>query len=73
MTKLLQQAVAEIEILPDEEQDRAAEVLFALAAEPRRYQLTPVQVAGVQHAMLQADRREFANDIEVKEIFGRSL
>ena len=31
------------------------------------------QIAGVHHAMGQADRGEFATDTELKEIFGRSL
>jgi hypothetical protein len=37
------------------------------------YRLTEEQVAGVRHAMGQADRGEFARDGEMKEIFGRSL
>jgi hypothetical protein len=37
------------------------------------YRLTEEQVAGVRHAMGQADRGEFATDAELKEIFGRSL
>ena len=35
--------------------------------------LTDEQIAGVHHAMGQADRGEFATDAELKEIFGRSL
>lgn len=35
--------------------------------------LTEEQVAGVRHAMTQADRGDFSTDKELKEIFGRAV
>ena len=73
MTTALQQAVAQIEMLPRDEQDRAAEILVALASDNRSYQLTPQQLAGVELAMQQADRGQFATKEQVRELFGRDL
>lgn len=73
MTKLLQEAMARIEMLPEEEQDRVAEALNALATESRRYSLTVEQLDGIRHAMEQADRGEFATVREVDKIFGRAV
>jgi predicted transcriptional regulator len=73
MTKLLEEAVAHVRMLPEDEQNRAAEVLMALAREPRAYSFSAEQIEGIHHAMAQADRGEFATDAELKEIFGRSL
>lgn len=73
MTKLLEEAVARVQTLPEEEQDRAAEALIVFATDNRSYTLTPEQVAGISHAMGQADRSEFASDAELLEIFHRAL
>ena len=68
MTKLLEEAVEELRTLPEEEQDRAAQALLAFARERHDYTLDDVQVAGIHHAMGQADRGEFASDAEVRGI-----
>ena len=76
MTKLLEQAIAEILELPEETQNMAADALYMVidhVNDDAHYRLTEEQVAGVRHAMAQADRGEFATDAELKEIFGRSL
>lgn len=73
MTKLLEEAVARIQTLPEEEQDRAAEALIAFATDNRPYSLTSEQLAGISHAMGQADRSEFATAAELHEIFDRTL
>jgi hypothetical protein len=76
MTKLLEQAIAEVLEQPEETQNMAADALFMLiehANDDAHYRLTEEQVAGVQHAMGQADRREFATNAELKEIFCRPL
>ena len=69
MTKLLQNAIARVQTLSDEEQDRAASVLLAFAGDNRNYSFTAEQIAGIEHAMQQADRGEFATDKEVEELF----
>lgn len=78
MTKLLDEAIAEIRKLPDAEQDRAAALLLALAHEQdddaASYRLTPEQVAQVRLGLEQARRGEFVPEEEVEEMwrqFGR--
>ena len=76
MTKLLEQAITEVLELPDETQNMAADAVLMVidhANEEEHYRLTEEQIAGVHHAMGQADRGEFATDTELKEIFGRPL
>ena len=76
MTKLLEQAIAEVLELPEETQNMAADALYMVidyVNDDTHYRLTKEQIAGVRHAMGQADRGEFATDVELKEIFGRSL
>jgi hypothetical protein len=49
MTKLLEQAIAQVRDLPEEEQDAAADALFAhIAADHRRHRLTDEQIAEVK-------------------------
>ena len=78
MTKLLDEAIAEIRKLPDAVQDRAAALLLALAHEQdddaANYRLTPEQVAQVRLGLEQARRGEFVPEEEVEEMwrqFGR--
>ena len=76
MTRLLEQAIAQVLELPEETQNLAADALLMVVDyvnDDAHYRLTDEQVAGVHHAMGQADRGEFATDAELKEIFGRSL
>jgi hypothetical protein len=73
MTKLLEEAVAELRTLPDDEQDRAAAALLAFTRDREEYTLSVEQIEGIRHAMGQADRGEFANDKRLRKIFGRSL
>lgn len=76
MTKLLERAIAEVIELPEETQDLAADALFMLLEhvnDEGNYRLTEDQIAGVQHAMGQADRGEFATGAAIEEIFGRAL
>ena len=73
MTKLLLEAVARVSALPEVEQDRAAQALIAFASEQTTYVLSDEQIAGVYHAIGQADRGEFATDAQVREIFGHDL
>jgi hypothetical protein len=49
MTKLLDEAIDQLRELPDEEQDAAADALFAyMSNDDRVYSLRPDQVADVQ-------------------------
>jgi hypothetical protein len=76
MTKLLEQAVAELRELPEETQDLAAQAMFMViehSNEDTRHQMTAEQIEGVRHAMAQADRGEFASEKDVRELFGRAL
>ncbi len=73
MTKLLEEAVAQVRTLPVEEQDRAAEVLLALTRDRRSYTFSSEQIEGIHHAMRQADRGEFASKQKLRTIFGRDL
>ena len=48
MTRLLEEAINELRNLPEEEQDAAADALFAyITSDQRQYQLRPDQVAEV--------------------------
>ena len=76
MTKLFEQAIAEVLELPEETQNMAADALYMViehANNDGHYRLTEEQIACVHHAIGQADRGEFATNKELKEIFGRSL
>lgn len=73
MTKLLEEAIAEIRKLPAADQDRAAELLLALAHEHEAedYQLTPEQVEQVRLGLEQAERGEFVPEEKVEEMWRR--
>lgn len=77
MTKRLEEAIAEIRKLPDAEQDRAAELLLALAREQEEaadgYQLTPEQVAEVERIVREIDEgtATFVSEEEMAAIFAR--
>jgi hypothetical protein len=76
MTTLLEEAIAEVLELPEDAQNMAADALHMVidhVNDDSHYRMTDEQIAGVHHAMGQADRGEFATDAELKEIFGRSL
>ncbi|WP_246702663.1 hypothetical protein [Starkeya sp. ORNL1] len=72
MTKLLDEAIAKLKALPDQEQDRIADLLLELAvADGADHELTPEQIREVEIAMEQAARGEFASDEEMAEIWLR--
>jgi hypothetical protein len=73
MTKLLEEAIEELRTLPENEQDQAAQALMAFARERHDYRFDDEQLAGIHHAMDQADRGEFASDTAKRNIFGRTL
>jgi hypothetical protein len=76
MTKLLQQALAEVRELPDETQDLAAQAMFMViqhSSDEGRYRLSEEEISGVHHAMRQADRGDFASEKQITELFDSSL
>ncbi|MGA7324337.1 MAG: hypothetical protein WBX25_07630 [Rhodomicrobium sp.] len=69
MTKRFEDAIAEIRKLPEDQQDRVAELLFELAGRREdQPPLTAEQVAGVRLALEQAKRNEFASDESVDRL-----
>jgi hypothetical protein len=73
MTKLLDQAIAKVRELPEEEQERAAEQLlvFAELAKQGVYKLSPEERAAIEESKAQARRGELATDEEVEAAFAR--
>jgi hypothetical protein len=68
MTKLLEEAVAQARALSEDEQDAAADALFAYFAETdRRHRLSPEQVEEVMRirSRLQSGQTRLATDDEV--------
>jgi hypothetical protein len=71
MTKLLDEAVAKVRELSEEEQDYAAAMLLGFAdREADKCQLTPEQVAEVELARKEAKEGLFATDEEMRELWG---
>jgi hypothetical protein len=68
MTKLLEEAIEELRNLPEDEQDAAADVLFAyISSDDRQYHLGPHQAAEVQRIRrsLRDGSTRLATDAEV--------
>lgn len=60
MTKLLEEAIAQVRQLPEADQDAAAEILLTLATRPSR--LDAATRAAIREGQAQARRGEFADD-----------
>jgi hypothetical protein len=73
MTKLLDQAIAKVRELPDEEQERAAQslLIFAELAKQGAYKLTTEERAALAESKAQVRRGEFATDEEVEAAYSR--
>jgi hypothetical protein len=72
MTRLLEQAVETVRVLPDEVQDELARILLQLAGvEQPPYELTPEEEADVQISLAEAGRGEFATDEEVRALWAK--
>ena len=72
MTKLLDQAVAEVRKLSDSEQDRVASLLLSLIdRDADAAQLTPEQMAEVELARREAREGLFASDREMTDLWRR--
>ena len=66
MTKLLKDAVAQVRTLPEDEQDRAAEVLLAFAQERGDYTFDDDQIEGIRHAIVRADNVRVARSARLQ-------
>jgi hypothetical protein len=72
MTKLLEQAIASVQNLPEAEQDEAAEVLLSLVSKFREpVRLDDETRAAIREGSEQARRGEFVSDAEMAEFFKR--
>jgi hypothetical protein len=70
MTKLLDSAIAKVQALPEEVQDEAAEVLFAIAARGEGpIVLDDATRRAVLEGLEQARRGEFASAEEIERLF----
>jgi hypothetical protein len=65
MTKLLEEAIAKLKALSDEQQDRVAELLLHLTEGDADFDLTQEQIEGIELALAQADAGEFATEEEI--------
>ena len=69
MTRLLDQAVATVAQLPDEQQDALARVLLQLAGQEQPpYLLTPEEEADLDASIAAETRGEFATDSDIRAI-----
>jgi hypothetical protein len=72
MTKLLEQAIASLRMLPEGEQDVAARFLLGFAnPDAGHYQLTDEQMAEVELAKQEVRAGEIATDVEMVEVWRR--
>jgi len=72
MTRLLEQAVAAVSALPDEQQDELARVLMQLAGiEQPIYILSPGEEADLAEADAEIARGELATDEDVRAMWAK--
>ena len=72
MTKLLEQAVAAVRVLPPEMQDDLARLLLQLAGEDQPVvRLSAEEEASFDESLAQADHGEFATDEQVRAIWAK--
>jgi hypothetical protein len=75
MTRSLQEAIEHLKDLPEEEQDAAADAVFAyMASDERQYVLRPDQVREVRRIRddLKSGKTRLATDDEVSRVRGKS-
>jgi hypothetical protein len=72
MTKLLEEAIATVRQLPEQDQDVAAKLLLAFASpEADRYQLSDKQLAEVEIAKREIRAGKIATDAEMADVWRR--
>jgi predicted transcriptional regulator len=68
MTRLLEQAIAKLRQLPEDDQDAIAIAVLSMAdADASRFPLDPATLAAIREGLSQADRGEFVPDEVVAE------
>jgi predicted transcriptional regulator len=70
MTKLLEQAIAAVSALPEQEQDEIARIMLELAND-EEYVLTPEDEAELEASIAEAEGGEFATDEEIRAIWAK--
>jgi predicted transcriptional regulator len=69
MTRLLDEAVATVSMLPEDVQDDVARIMLQLAGiEQPPYVLTPEEEADLDASIAEAERGEFATEEEIRAI-----
>jgi predicted transcriptional regulator len=71
MTDLMEKALAAIGRWPVARQDEAAEMLLALDRLGETYVASDAELTGVDEALAQAGRGEFATEAEIEAAFAR--
>ncbi len=72
MIKLLEEAIASVQRLPERDQELAAEFLLSFAnPDAHRYQLSDRQVAEVELAKREVRDGKIASDTEMDEVWRR--
>jgi hypothetical protein len=73
MSKLLDEAIKAVELLPPESQDEIARAILTLATgeEGDAETIDPAHLPDVLEGLAQAKRRQFASDAEVEAAFRR--
>jgi predicted transcriptional regulator len=72
MTRLLEQAVEAVRVLPEEVQDDLARMLLQLAGVKQPpYELTAEEAADIDASLAEAERGEFATDEEVRATWAK--
>jgi hypothetical protein len=73
MTKLLDEAIAKVRELPDEDQERAAEALMAFTelAKQGVYRLSAEERRAIEASKAQVRRGELATEAEVEAAYAR--
>ena len=72
MTKLLEQALEAVRLLPPEAQDEIARAIMHLAAGEREPEpVDPAHLAAILEGLGQAQRREFASEAEIEAALRR--
>ena len=72
MTKLLEQAIANVKELPEAQQDIAAQFLLAFAnPAATRYQLSEAQTSEVELAKREVREGKISSDVEMADVWRR--
>ena len=73
MTKLLDQALEAVRLLPPDDQDEIARIIMQLAGPdlPSRISLTPEERQAIERSKRAAERGEFATDEEVRAVWAK--